>query len=138
MVNINQRRMIIKNLLVFPIILSLFKCTKSEAKSDIVADNDSPDKEKANKSENSNNSQIEKNSNTFIDPQHNTIAEALSYVHNASDSSKRKDETANCKSCRFYTPVGVVEGIEAGKCQVIKDGLISSTGWCQSWIKKVP
>ena len=39
----------------------------------------------------------------------------------------------HCSICQFYTPVGAGHG----KCQLFVQGLVSETGWCMSFTKKV-
>lgn len=39
----------------------------------------------------------------------------------------------HCALCQFYTPTGGGRG----KCQLFVQGLVSETGWCMSFTKKV-
>jgi len=39
----------------------------------------------------------------------------------------------HCSICQFYTP----KGGGHGKCQLFVQGLVSETGWCMSFTKKV-
>jgi hypothetical protein len=39
----------------------------------------------------------------------------------------------HCSNCQFFTP----KGGGHGKCQLFVQGLVSETGWCMSYTKKV-
>lgn len=63
------------------------------------------------------------------DPQ----AAALSYVADATKSDKRKDATALCSNCNFYTGKA---GEESGPCALFQGKLVHANGWCTAWAKK--
>ncbi|MCB1042290.1 MAG: high-potential iron-sulfur protein [Acidobacteria bacterium] len=55
------------------------------------------------------------------------LIDTLKYV----DKSEKADQ--NCGNCQFYTEAK--EGM--GKCTLIPKGLVTNTGYCISWAKKV-
>jgi hypothetical protein len=54
------------------------------------------------------------------------LVETLKYVH----LSEKPDQS--CSNCQFFTP----KSDTRGRCQLFQQGLVESTGWCQSWAKK--
>ncbi len=60
-------------------------------------------------------------------PDQAAMVTALQYV----DVSEKADQ--DCKGCQFFTPQG--DGAR-GKCQLVPVGLVTSTGWCASFVKK--
>jgi hypothetical protein len=60
-------------------------------------------------------------------------AKALSYVHDASASDKRTDDTALCSNCNLYQGA---DGEEWGPCAIFPGKLVKADGWCASWVKK--
>ncbi len=63
------------------------------------------------------------------DPQ----AAALGYVADATKSDKRKDATALCSNCNFYTSKA---GETSGPCALFQGKLVAADGWCTAWAKK--
>lgn len=63
------------------------------------------------------------------DPQ----AAALKYKTDATKAAERKDATAFCSSCNFYTGKA---GDANGPCSVFGGKLVSAKGWCLTWAKK--
>ena len=60
-------------------------------------------------------------------PDQAAMVTALQYV----DVSEKADQ--DCKGCQFFTPQG--DGAR-GKCQLFPVGLVTSAGWCASFVKK--
>ena len=56
-----------------------------------------------------------------------TLVSSLKYVNASPEAEKR------CANCQLYI---AGEG-GRGKCPLFPIGLVSETGWCQSWVKKV-
>ena len=63
------------------------------------------------------------------DPQ----AAALKYRADATEAPERKDATAFCSNCNFYTGKATDA---SGPCTVFGGKLVASKGWCMSWGKK--
>ena len=43
-----------------------------------------------------------------------------------------------CSNCNFYQgDLKQIEGKGYGKCQLFQNGLVSSGGWCNSWVAKI-
>ena len=63
------------------------------------------------------------------DPQ----AVSLKYKADATKATDRKDATATCSSCNFYTGKA---GDANGPCSVFGGKLVSAKGWCMTWAKK--
>ena len=63
------------------------------------------------------------------DPQ----AVSLKYKADATKAADRKDATATCSSCNFYTGKA---GDANGPCSVFGGKLVSAKGWCMTWAKK--
>ena len=61
-------------------------------------------------------------------------AKALGYLCNATKNPARKDATAFCENCMFYT---AKPGGKAGACALFPGKLVCAKGWCSSWQKKV-
>jgi len=64
------------------------------------------------------------------DPQ----ASALKYKTDATKAAERKDATAFCNNCNFYTGKS---GEATGPCSIFGSKLVTAKGWCMSWAKKV-
>lgn len=60
-------------------------------------------------------------------------AVALKYKMDATKATDRKDATAFCGTCNFYT--GKPGGAN-GPCAVFGGKLVAAKGWCGSWVKK--
>jgi hypothetical protein len=60
-------------------------------------------------------------------------AVALKYKMDATKATDRKDATALCSNCNFYT---AKPGDANGPCTVFGGKLVSAKGWCASWVKK--
>jgi hypothetical protein len=75
-----------------------------------------------------------------VDPKE-PIASALGYNRDATKVDVKKfpkkagaeGKAQVCTSCMFYTP----QGPKKGKCQIFSGNYVYSTGWCNSWAKKV-
>lgn len=63
------------------------------------------------------------------DPQ----ATALGYKHDAATADKRKDTSAVCSSCSFYSGAA---GEDHGPCALFQGKLVAAGGWCTAWAKK--
>jgi hypothetical protein len=59
----------------------------------------------------------------------NALVKALGYVSDAKKSKKAK-KGQNCSSCQFYQGD---EKSKQGKCQLITDGEVLATGYCNSY-----
>ena len=60
-------------------------------------------------------------------------AVALKYKMDATKAPERKDKRAFCNNCSLYTGK---PGDANGPCTVFGGKLVSSKGWCASWVKK--
>lgn len=60
-------------------------------------------------------------------PANATLVASLQYVPQSAKPEER------CSNCQLYT---AGDG-ELGKCQLFQQGLVKSSGWCASWVKKV-
>ncbi|TMG80277.1 MAG: High potential iron-sulfur protein [Betaproteobacteria bacterium] len=60
-------------------------------------------------------------------------AVALKYKMDATKAPERKDKSAFCNNCSLYTGK---PGDANGPCTVFGGKLVSSKGWCASWVKK--
>ncbi len=60
-------------------------------------------------------------------PANATLVASLQYVPESAKPEER------CSNCQLYT---AGDG-ELGKCQLFQQGLVKSSGWCASWVKKV-
>ena len=56
-----------------------------------------------------------------------TMVTALQYTN------KSETTDQDCKNCQFFTPQG---DAARGKCQLFPVGLVTSEGWCASWVAK--
>jgi hypothetical protein len=63
------------------------------------------------------------------DPQ----ASALGYKMDATKAAARKDPSAFCSGCNFYSGKA---GAADGPCAIFGGKLVSSKGWCTAWVKK--
>lgn len=67
------------------------------------------------------------------DPQ----AVALGYVDNTTQADGKKfpkhSNDQKCSGCQFFSGTG---GAKQGPCAVFGGKLVSSSGWCNSWVKK--
>lgn len=63
------------------------------------------------------------------DPQ----ATALGYKHDAATADKRKDTSATCGNCSFYSSAA---GEAHGPCALFQGKLVAASGWCTAWAKK--
>ncbi len=63
------------------------------------------------------------------DPQ----AIALKYKADATKAAERKDATALCSNCNFYTGKA---GEASGPCALFQGKLVMANGWCSAWAKK--
>ncbi len=63
------------------------------------------------------------------DPQ----ASALGYKMDATKATARKDATATCGNCNFYSGKA---GDADGPCAIFGGKLVSAKGWCSAWVKK--
>ena len=70
----------------------------------------------------------------LIDEQKDFSAKALGFFHEGSKTA-RKDPREHCSNCKQYKKVGVVDGVDVGKCSLLAKGLVKSTGWCKSYLK---
>jgi high potential iron-sulfur protein len=60
-------------------------------------------------------------------------AVALKYKADATKATDRKDATALCSNCNFYSGK---PGDANGPCTVFGGKLVTAKGWCASWVKK--
>ena len=60
-------------------------------------------------------------------------ATALKYKTDATKATDRKDTTAFCSNCNFYSGKA---GDANGPCAVFGGKLVTAKGWCSSWVKK--
>ena len=60
-------------------------------------------------------------------------AVALKYKMDATKAADRKDATALCSNCNFYSGKA---GDANGPCAVFGGKLVTAKGWCSSWVKK--
>ena len=60
------------------------------------------------------------------------LAVSIDYVHDATTSSVRKDESAICKNCMLY----VDNGTEWGGCSIFPANSVNVNGWCKAWSLK--
>ena len=60
-------------------------------------------------------------------------AVALKYKADATKATDRKDTTALCSNCNFYSGKA---GDANGPCAVFGGKLVTAKGWCSSWVKK--
>ena len=60
-------------------------------------------------------------------------AVALKYKIDATKATDRKDATALCSNCNFYTGKA---GDANGPCTIFGGKLVTAKGWCASWVKK--
>ena len=60
-------------------------------------------------------------------------AKALGYKMDAAKASNRKDKTAVCGNCSFYSGK---PGAADGPCSVFGGKLVNAKGWCTAWAKK--
>ena len=60
-------------------------------------------------------------------------AAALKYKADATKATDRKDTTALCSNCNFYSGKA---GDANGPCAVFGGKLVTAKGWCSSWVKK--
>ena len=63
------------------------------------------------------------------DPQ----AAALKYKADATQAAERKDATALCSNCNFYSGKA---GEASGPCTLFGGKLVNAHGWCTAWAKK--
>ncbi len=61
------------------------------------------------------------------------MAVALKYKMDATKAPERKDPTAFCSNCNFYTGKA---GDANGPCTLFGGKLVTAKGWCASWVKK--
>ena len=66
---------------------------------------------------------------TETDPQ----ATALGYKMDATKATARKDTTATCSTCNFYSGKA---GAADGPCSIFGGKLVVPKGWCSAWAKK--
>ncbi len=60
------------------------------------------------------------------------VAASLNYVHDASTSEARTDESSVCENCQLYTA-----GEDGwGACSIFQGKLVNANGWCSAWIAK--
>ncbi len=71
-------------------------------------------------------------------------AKSLHYCSNAKKPGshcperKAKDKADQfCSGCQMYSKTSGEGDKEIGKCLIIQDGLVHSTGWCMSWVKRL-
>ncbi|MFZ1827745.1 MAG: high-potential iron-sulfur protein [Candidatus Competibacteraceae bacterium] len=60
-------------------------------------------------------------------------AVALKYKADATKAAERKDATALCSNCNFYTGKA---GEAGGPCTLFQGKLVATNGWCTAWAKK--
>ena len=60
-------------------------------------------------------------------------AAALKYKMDATKAADRKDKTALCSNCNFYSGKPTDAN---GPCTVFGGKLVAAKGWCASWAKK--
>lgn len=60
-------------------------------------------------------------------------AAALGYKADAAKAEKRKDATAVCSNCNFYS--GKADEA-SGPCSLFQGKLVTANGWCTAWAKK--
>ena len=63
------------------------------------------------------------------DPQ----AAALKYKEDATKAPERKDASATCANCNFYSGKA---GEADGPCALFGGKLVAAKGWCTAWVKK--
>jgi len=61
------------------------------------------------------------------------MAVALGYKADATKAPGRKDNTATCANCNFYSGK---PGAADGPCSVFGGKLVAAKGWCNAWAKK--
>jgi hypothetical protein len=61
-------------------------------------------------------------------PANATMVQTLHYVNQSPKTDQR------CEICQLFT----ARGGGRGKCQLFPQGLVSSQGWCQSWVQRAP
>jgi len=69
-----------------------------------------------------------------------SVAQSLGYQKDASkvDTAKYPKKAGadganqRCDTCQFYT----TQNAGWGKCQLFPNGLVTATGWCNSWTQK--
>ena len=60
-------------------------------------------------------------------------ATALGYKMDATKATARKDATATCTNCNFYSGKA---GAADGPCTLFQGNLVNAKGWCTAWAKK--
>jgi hypothetical protein len=66
-------------------------------------------------------------------PESDPTAAALGYKVDATKAAGRKDKSATCASCNFYSGKA---GAADGPCSVFAGRLVSAKGWCSAYAKK--
>lgn len=61
------------------------------------------------------------------------VAAAMKYKADATKAPERKDATALCSNCNFYTGKA---GEASGPCALFQGKLVAANGWCTAWAKK--
>lgn len=62
-----------------------------------------------------------------------SMAISLNYLHDASQSTARKDESAICDNCALYSGDG---GNEWGNCSIFPGKVVNANGWCSAWVPR--
>ena len=60
-------------------------------------------------------------------------AQALNYVHDATQSDKRSDMSQTCENCQLYAKV---EGEDWAPCALFQNKLVAGKGWCSAWVAR--
>lgn len=61
------------------------------------------------------------------------LAAAMKYKADAAQAAERKDATATCANCSFYSGKA---GDATGPCSIFQGKLVTAGGWCNAWAKK--
>jgi hypothetical protein len=61
------------------------------------------------------------------------LAAGMKYKADATKAPERKDATAVCSNCNFYTGKA---GEASGPCTLFQGKLVAANGWCTAWAKK--
>ena len=65
-------------------------------------------------------------------PETDPQATALGYKNDATKAPQRKDATAFCDNCNFYSGKPPADG----PCAIFGGKLVAAKGWCSAWVKK--
>lgn len=62
------------------------------------------------------------------------LALAMKYKADATQATERKDTTATCANCTFYSGKSAES---SGPCSIFQGKLVSANGWCTAWSKRL-